>query len=485
MTSRPRRGQQPPALLAQLGLVGGRSGIRSSSRTGSARGPRRRRRRRSRRGAPARARRATRTTVLYSSAQRAASAALRGPAAATHDQRRMRLLHRLGQVRSPSFPLPGGPPRAAPSSRGHALARRREGEAVARVLALVPAGAQAELDPAARDVVGGHRELTGQGGWRNVAGETSVPRRSRVVTPPRAGGWPRRRARRAGGHRERHVVVGAEQRLESVLLAGARRARASRPGDVLLALDHQAEVHGCRFRRPPFVLARPSRKEAHEVHAADPPGHHPATPHDPRRGTSCRARSRARSTPRTGSSTRPRASPRARAAAPDTATTVRVQDGQTLTTDGPFAEIKEALGGYYLFEADDLDAAIELAAQDPGGAHGRRDRDPPDSWSGSDPRPGLPRAVGPRPRCPDRLPRRLRPRRGGRAGGVRDRRGALAARRHPAEPRRLAHDDRAQPRHRPHPPRPHARREDPPARGRRGRGGRRWTRRRSRTSGSS
>ena len=48
-----------------------------------------------------------------------------------------------------------------------------------------------------------------------------------------------------------------------------------------------------------------------------------------------------------------------------TATTVRVQDGRTLTTDGPFAETKEELGGYYLFEADDLDAAIKLAARVP------------------------------------------------------------------------------------------------------------------------
>jgi hypothetical protein len=50
---------------------------------------------------------------------------------------------------------------------------------------------------------------------------------------------------------------------------------------------------------------------------------------------------------------------------PDTATTVRVQDGTTLTTDGPFVETKEALGGYLFFEADDLDAAIELAARIP------------------------------------------------------------------------------------------------------------------------
>jgi hypothetical protein len=47
---------------------------------------------------------------------------------------------------------------------------------------------------------------------------------------------------------------------------------------------------------------------------------------------------------------------------PQTATTVRVEDGRTLTTDGPFVTVKEALGGYLFFEADDLDAAIELAA---------------------------------------------------------------------------------------------------------------------------
>jgi hypothetical protein len=50
---------------------------------------------------------------------------------------------------------------------------------------------------------------------------------------------------------------------------------------------------------------------------------------------------------------------------PETATTVRVQDGRTLTTDGPFVELKEAIGGYCFFEADDLDAAIELAARIP------------------------------------------------------------------------------------------------------------------------
>ena len=50
---------------------------------------------------------------------------------------------------------------------------------------------------------------------------------------------------------------------------------------------------------------------------------------------------------------------------PETATTVRVDGGQTIATDGPFVEMKEALGGYLFFDADDLDAAIELAARIP------------------------------------------------------------------------------------------------------------------------
>jgi hypothetical protein len=53
-----------------------------------------------------------------------------------------------------------------------------------------------------------------------------------------------------------------------------------------------------------------------------------------------------------------------------TATTVRVQDGSTLTTDGPFVETKEELGGYYLLDAPDLDAAIELAARIPAARFG-------------------------------------------------------------------------------------------------------------------
>ena len=52
------------------------------------------------------------------------------------------------------------------------------------------------------------------------------------------------------------------------------------------------------------------------------------------------------------------------------ATTVRVRDGQTLITDGPFAETKEALGGYYIVETDDFDLALEAAARCPGALYG-------------------------------------------------------------------------------------------------------------------
>jgi len=61
----------------------------------------------------------------------------------------------------------------------------------------------------------------------------------------------------------------------------------------------------------------------------------------------------------------PGVTPGPRMQAPEMATTVRVHDGKTMITDGPYVEMKEALGGYLFFEADDLDAAIALAARVP------------------------------------------------------------------------------------------------------------------------
>ncbi|GAB3407126.1 YciI family protein [Flindersiella endophytica] len=55
---------------------------------------------------------------------------------------------------------------------------------------------------------------------------------------------------------------------------------------------------------------------------------------------------------------------------PQNATTVRVEGGRTITTDGPFVGMKEAVGSYFVLEADDLDAAIELAARVPAARHG-------------------------------------------------------------------------------------------------------------------
>jgi hypothetical protein len=54
----------------------------------------------------------------------------------------------------------------------------------------------------------------------------------------------------------------------------------------------------------------------------------------------------------------------------DTATSVRIRNGKVLLTDGPFAETKEQLGGYYLIECDSLDEALEVAAQIPGARYG-------------------------------------------------------------------------------------------------------------------
>src|SRR3954453_1223658 len=62
--------------------------------------------------------------------------------------------------------------------------------------------------------------------------------------------------------------------------------------------------------------------------------------------------------------------PGERMGGPETATTVRVQDGRALTTDGPFVELKEAIGGSRFLEADHLDAAIEVASRIPAASMG-------------------------------------------------------------------------------------------------------------------
>ena len=96
------------------------------------------------------------------------------------------------------------------------------------------------------------------------------------------------------------------------------------------------------------------------IHQGDTP-----TPREPEEWARLSEDEQKRSSPTTRRSTRPPASRPGSAQRPETATTVRVEGGETLTTDGPFVTVKEALGGYLVFEADDLDAAIELAARIP------------------------------------------------------------------------------------------------------------------------
>ena len=172
---------------------------------------------------------------------------------------------------------------------------------------------------------------------------------------------------------------------------------------------------------------------------------------------------------------RPGSPPARSCSRPPTATTVRVQDGQTLTTDGPFAETKEALGGYYLLEADDLDAAIELAARIPAARLGG--------------------AIEVRPRGGALIERVFRDEWGRVLAALIGFLGdfdlaeeaaqeafAIAAERWPrdgppANPGALADHDRAQPGDRPHPPRAHAGGQDEAARAPGGRArARRWRR---------
>jgi len=77
-----------------------------------------------------------------------------------------------------------------------------------------------------------------------------------------------------------------------------------------------------------------------------------------------------------------------------TATTVRVRDGRTVTTDGPYMEAKEALGGFYLVEARDLDEALEFAAACPGAKVGSMEVRPIWDVTGDGTQEGVPEALG-------------------------------------------------------------------------------------------
>ena len=162
-----------------------------------------------------------------------------------------------------------------------------------------------------------------------------------------------------------------------------------------------------------------------------------------------------------------------------------MDDGETLLTDGPFADTKEVFGGCFLFEADDLDAALEIAGAIPAARLGGSVEVRPvveepalieqvfrDEWGRV--LASLVGFLGDFDLAEDAAQEAF----------------AIAAERWPrdgvpANPRRVAGDDRAQPGDRPHPPRAHARREDAPAREPEEPRRTTWTRRRSPTSASS
>ena len=117
---------------------------------------------------------------------------------------------------------------------------------------------------------------------------------------------------------------------------------------------------------------------SHEVHAADPPGHDPDAA-DPRRGTHLSEdEQKAVYADYQAINQTPGVTPGLGLQGPETATTVRVQDGKTLTTDGPFVEIKEAIGGYLLLRGRRPRRRDRAGRADPGGAPRRRDRGAPD-----------------------------------------------------------------------------------------------------------
>jgi hypothetical protein len=129
---------------------------------------------------------------------------------------------------------------------------------------------------------------------------------------------------------------------------------------------------GCRFRPSPFVSSAtiPEKEESMKymllIHQGTTP-----TPRDQEAwGRLSEDEQKAVFAAYQKINENPKVTPGLQLDEPETATTVRVEDGRTLTTDGPFVELKEAVGGFLFFEADDLDAAIELAATIPAASMG-------------------------------------------------------------------------------------------------------------------
>src|SRR4029079_10194705 len=125
-------------------------------------------------------------------------------------------------------------------------------------------------------------------------------------------------------------------------------------------------VRSCRFPRSPFVQRRPFEEEELMKYMLMIQQGTTPTPLDPEAWSTLSGdEQQAIYAAYKAINETPGVTPGNGLQPPETATTVRVRDGKTITTDGPFVETKEALNGYLVYEADDLDAAIELAARIP------------------------------------------------------------------------------------------------------------------------
>jgi len=114
-----------------------------------------------------------------------------------------------------------------------------------------------------------------------------------------------------------------------------------------------------------LLIDSPNEEAFREVHAAHPPGHHADAARPDAWATLSQEEQQAIAAAYQEINRTPGVTPGNGLGPPETATTVRVKDGKTMTTDGPFVETKAALNGYLTYEAQDLDAAIELAAKIP------------------------------------------------------------------------------------------------------------------------
>jgi hypothetical protein len=258
-----------------------------------------------------------------------------------------------------------------------AAAERQAGDA--RVRHVPVRDRQAPRSRGARDVA--QQRAASDAGAPSAHVELHAVQRRQVEGQPAVGHGVALHAVTPATHGDLHsVVAGAQQRLDDLRVrARPRDGRRTVVDRAVPGLDRRRAgfVGGipyfgpCRFPRPPFVSSATihPKEDAMKYMLLIHQGTTPLPGTDAWERLSASERGAVFAGYRAVNET-PGMTPGQQLQPPETATTVRVEDGRTLTTDGPFVEIKEAVGGYCFFEADDLDAAIELAAKIPAAGMG-------------------------------------------------------------------------------------------------------------------